>query len=244
MHLARLLAPVTLAAVMLQPQNVCAYRPFDLTDADVVEYRGVELEIGPVALQRSSEDLVLIAPSLIVNYGIRPRLELVLEGKNERSLRSSSDNLWRPQEFAASIKWLVRAGSLQGERGLSIATEPSVLLPGRDQPGVGAQVGVILSVLGPAGALHLNVVPGISRAHNLAGTIGIIAEGPFDWRIRPVGEWVAYEEVGAGWLVSMLYGFIVRAGEGCSFDGAIRAQRIQGLTTLEVRAGLTWSFGS
>ena len=122
--------------------------------------------------------------------------------------------------------------------------EPSLLLPGRDQAGVGAQVGVILSALWTAGALHLNVVPGMSRAHNPAGAIGIIAEGPFDWRIRPVGEWVAYEEFGAGWLGSMLYGFIVRAGDSCSFDGAIRGERIQGLTTLEIRVGLTWSFGS
>ena len=50
-------------------------------------------------------------------------------------------------------------------------------------------------------------------------------------------------ERGDGWLVSMLYGFIARAGEALSFDGAVRAERAAGRTTLEVRAGLTWAFG-
>src|SRR3954453_20304345 len=103
MRLTRSLIPLTLAAAMLAAPRVSAYRPFDQTDADVVAYRGLELEVGPVAFQRSSEDLVLVAPSLIVNYGIRPRVELVIEGKNERSLHASVDRRWRPQDFAASV---------------------------------------------------------------------------------------------------------------------------------------------
>src|SRR6185312_10979018 len=97
-------------------------------DADVVEPRGIELEIGPVALQRSSEELVLVAPSLVLNYGIAPRLELVLEGKNERVLGSAADHRWKPQELAVSIKGLIRRGSLQGEDGPSVALETSLLL--------------------------------------------------------------------------------------------------------------------
>jgi hypothetical protein len=235
---------LALATVTLLSREASAYRPFDQTDADVVEHHGVEIELGPVGLERSREELVLVAPALILNYGLLPRVELVVEGKNERTLRPSLDQRWRLRDLAVSIKGLVRRGSLQGADGLSIALEPSVLLPGQDQGGVGGQVGLILSLLGPVGALHLDAVPGVSRAHEAAGSIGVIAEGPFEWRIRPVGEWLAYGEVGAGWLVSMLYGFIAPAGDALAFDGAVRAERAAGRTALEVRAGLTWTFGT
>jgi len=243
MRLSNVVAALASGAALLLSAEASAYRPFDQTDAAVAEYRSIELELGPVSLARSSAELVLVAPALVVNYGIFSRAELVLEGKNERSLRSSSDERWRPQDLAVSIKALVRRGSLQGADGLSIALEPSVLLPGRDQGGVGGQVGVILSLLGPVGALHFNAVPGVSRAHAAAGSIGVIAEGPFAWRIRPVGEWLVYGERGDGWLFSMLYGLIARAGEALSFDGAVRVERAAGRTTLEIRAGLTWAFG-
>src|SRR3954447_11370925 len=225
MRFSSTLALATLGIATFLSRELRAYRPFDQTDADVIEHGRVEIELGPGAVGWSREELVLVAPSLVGNFGIRPGVELVLEGKNERTLRPSTDQRWRPQDIAVSLKGVVRRGSLQGEGGLSIALEPSVLLPGRDQGGVGAQVGAILSFLGPEGALHVNVVPGISRAHRAAGVLGVIAEGPYAWPIRPVGEWVAYEEVGAGWLVSMLYGFIAPAGKSFSFDGAVRAQR-------------------
>jgi hypothetical protein len=244
MRSSRTLALATLATATLVSREVKAYRPFDQTDADVVEHRGVEIELGPVGLERSREELVLVAPALILNYGIFPRVELVVEGKNERALRSSVDERWGLRDVAVSVKGLVRRGSLQAADGISIALEPSVLLPGQDQAGVGGQVGLILSLLGPVGALHFNAVPGVSRAHEAAGSIGFIAEGPFEWRIRPVGEWLAYGEVGAGWLVSMLYGFIAPAGDALAFDGAVRAERAAGRTALEVRAGLTWTFGT
>jgi hypothetical protein len=244
MRFSSTVAALTLGAAMLLSPRAGAYRPFDQTDAAVAEYRDVELELGPVALARSSAELVVVAPSLVINYGILPGAELVLEGKNERTLRPSLDTRWRPQDLAVSIKALVRRGSLQGADGLSIALEPTALLPGRDQSGVGGQVGVILSLLGPVGALHFNVVPGVSRAHAAAGSIGVIAEGPYGWRIRPVGESLAYGEAGDGRLVSVLFGFIARAGEALTFDGAILAERAAGRTILEVRAGLTWTFGS
>lgn len=239
--------PVTLmigaTATLLSPAAM-AYRPFDQTDADVAEHREVELELGPVALARSRDELVLVAPSLIINYGIFPRLELVVEGKNERTLRSPADRRWRPQDIAVSIKALIRRGSLQGQGGLSIALEPSLLLPGRGQSGAGTQVGIILSALAQAGALHLNIVPGMSRAHQAAGSIGVIAEGPHDWKVRPVAEGLVYGEVAGERLAAALCGFVASAGEALSFDGAVRSEWASGRTTLEVRAGLTWAFRS
>jgi hypothetical protein len=244
MRLSTVVALMMLGSATLLSPEARAYRPFDQTDADVAEHREVEIELGPVALARSSEELVLVAPSLVINYGFCPQFELVVEGRNERSLRPATERRWRPKDMAVSIKGLVRAGSLQGEGGLSIAVEPSVLLPGRNQSGVGTQVGLILSALWRAGTLHLNVVPGMSRAHDAAGSIGFIAEGPHDWKIRPVGEGLVYGEMSDAWLAALLCGFIARAGQALSFDGAVRTERAAGRTTLEVRAGLTWAFGS
>ena len=84
-----LAALAALAAILLMPRAAWAYRPFEQTDADVADLHCIELELGPVALRRSPAELVLAAPSLVVNYGIAPGVELVVEGQAERSLRPS-----------------------------------------------------------------------------------------------------------------------------------------------------------
>src|SRR5437868_2471169 len=113
------LVSVTFGAVA-PSSTAWAYRPFDQTDADVAPVHEVELEIGPVALQRSRDELIVVAPLLVVNYGLAPHIELVAEGRNERAFGAAADHRWRPQELALSIKAVVREGSLQGGRGPSI----------------------------------------------------------------------------------------------------------------------------
>src|SRR4051795_1335471 len=98
MRFSSTLAVATLGMATFFPGEARAYRPFDQTDADVVEHGRVEIELGPAAVGWSREELVLVAPSLVVNVGIRPGVELVLEGKNERTLRPSTDQRWRPQD--------------------------------------------------------------------------------------------------------------------------------------------------
>ena len=238
-------AAAALAVAALAPPAL-AYRPFDQTDADVAELHRWELEIGPVALRRSRDELILVAPSLILNYGAAPHVELVVEGKNERAVGhggADADRRWKPQELAVSIKAVVRRGSLQGEPGPSIAVEPSVLLPGRDQAGVGGQVGVIVSGAADAGALHFNLVPALSRTHAAAGTIALIAEGPRGWRVRPVAEGEYYKERSLMGVASMLAGIIGRGGESWTFDAAVRLEHAD-QNVVEGRAGVTWSFGS
>ena len=238
------LTSLTLVTVAVS-STAWAYRPFDQTDADVAQRHEVELEIGPVALRRSRDELIVVAPSLVVNYGLAPRIELVAEGRNERAFGSAgaaADHRWNPQELALSLKAVVREGSLQGEGGPSIALEPSILFPGRDQSGVGGQVGVIVSAAADAGALHFNVVPGLSRDHAAAGTIALIAEGPRTWRVRPVAEAEYYEERHRAGIFSALGGVIGRGGESWTFDAAVRLEHAD-QNIVEGRAGLTWSFG-
>ena len=72
--------------VMLFGAPASAYRPFDSTDAD-----------------------------LVVNAGLHPRLELVLEGRGLVSLERSPEHRYRIVDTALLAKLLARRGSLQGE---------------------------------------------------------------------------------------------------------------------------------
>src|SRR5215472_14675165 len=58
-----------------------AYRPFDGTDAAVVETGEIEVELGPVEYLRAGAERALLAPDLRINYGFIPRWEAALEGK-------------------------------------------------------------------------------------------------------------------------------------------------------------------
>jgi hypothetical protein len=58
-----------------------AYRPFDGTDAAVVETGEMEIELGPVEYLRARAERALLAPDLRINYGFIPRWEAALEGK-------------------------------------------------------------------------------------------------------------------------------------------------------------------
>ena len=68
--------------VALAPRAALAYRPFDGTDADVAERGEFELELGPLGYFRLGGTNFLIVPGAVLNYGILPRTELVLQGFN------------------------------------------------------------------------------------------------------------------------------------------------------------------
>jgi hypothetical protein len=76
----------------------------------------------------------LIAPAVVYNYGFAERWEMVLQTEVDSPPGSSSS-------FAASgafLKYVIQPGVLQGQNGISIATEFGPLLPGiNNDPGVG-----------------------------------------------------------------------------------------------------------
>src|ERR1700704_5853549 len=63
-----------------------AYRPFDLTDADVAKRHNFEIELGPAEFVGVDSEHSLRAPSLAINYGLATGRELVLEGANHVAL--------------------------------------------------------------------------------------------------------------------------------------------------------------
>ena len=232
---------VLLLAVALASRAL-AYRPFDQTDADVAEPHVMELEIGPLQFERSAGRTGYV-PTFILNFGAFPGWELVLDVAGSGTVAGPREAGEVSQlETGIAFKGVVRKGSLQGEPGPSIAVEPELLFPATAGPsGFGFAAGVIVSQRWPALTLHLNLVPAWSRAHNLAGQVGFIAEGPADWTVRPVGEvYVEAEHTVSGVTSSLLGGVIWRISPRVSTDAALRIGTVSGTGLVELRVGLTW----
>ena len=68
-------------AVAWTPVAAHAYRPFDGTDADVAEAGEFELELGPAHFYGQGPHHYVIAPATVLNLGLVPRLELVVDAK-------------------------------------------------------------------------------------------------------------------------------------------------------------------
>jgi hypothetical protein len=150
-----------------------------------------------------------------------------------------------PSQTAPSllVKGILREGVLQEQTGPSVALELGALLPGLPGPdGFGASSTLIVSERWPAATVHVNVEADLSREHHLDLLGGAIVEGPYTWRVRPVGEAYVEHEGAAGTVLSALGGAIWQLRDNLSFDAAARAAREDTLAVLEVRLGLTWAF--
>ena len=234
--------PLVVLFVVLPVRRAWAYRPFDQTDAEVAELHVIELEIGPLQFERSGGRTGWV-PTFIFNLGVIPDWELVIEADPSGTLAGPGEPAEVFQlEAGIAFKGVLRRGTLQGESGVSIAVEPEVLLPATAGPsGFGFAAGVIVSQRWPALTLHLNVVPAWSRAHNVSGLVGFIAEGPDAWTVRPVGEvYVEAEHAIPGVSTSLLGGLIWRISPSVSGDAALRVGTVSGTGLVELRVGLTW----
>jgi len=234
-----------LFSALALPMSARAYRPFNSTDAAVAGKGDVEIELGPLGLLEEGSDRSLVAPSVILNWGIAERWELVLEGRHFVHLGSAaSEPRLRVQDTALSLKTVLREGSLQEKSSVSVATEVGALLPAiNGESGAGAEAAVIASQRWDALSVHLNGAASWTRAHALGLFAGLIAEGPDAWAVRPVGEVFVEGEGDLPITVSWLAGAIWRLRENLSVDAALRLARTGGVDTTEIRAGLTWAFG-
>ena len=133
-----------------------AYRPFDGTDADVAAPHEVELEVGPLGYQFEASEHWLVAPALVLNYGLAPGFEAVLEGRQQWALAGPHHGEF--EDAALSLKSLLREGSLQDARGVSVALETGLLLPGSEHR-FGAHIASIFSWRWPALTLPRHLMP-------------------------------------------------------------------------------------
>ena len=223
--------------------NAQAYRPFDGTDAAVADSGDVEIELGPVEYQREGAERVLFAPDLRVNYGFRPEWEASVEGDLTHALSPDIPSTTLVGNIA-SLKTVLREGTLQQKAGPSIATEFDVLLPGvRDEPGAGVGLIGIVSQQWNRVTVHLNLEAALTRDQHADYIVDTIVEGPHDWPVRPVSEFFYERDVGQFETRSGLIGAIWQVKDNIAVDFAVRGARINDDTVGEIRAGVTFAFG-
>ena len=167
----------------------------------------------------------LVAPAVVLNFGLARRVELVLEAANYYALTSSTpgprDNLLDTQLTA---KIVLREGCLQEHAGLSVATELGLLLPQTGgESGLGATAsGIVSQCFGKTFTIHYNGAANLTRALNLDLFGSAILEGPKTWAIRPVAEFYVEREFNVGTTYSALLGVIWPCRENLDLDFAVR----------------------
>ena len=218
-----------------------AYRPFDGTDAAVADPGEVEIEFQPAGVISSEGQKTLIAPATVFNFGIVKDWEAVFEGLVQTPLTPSG-----PTSLSASgafLKYVLREGVMQDRPGPSIATEFGVLFPDSiGDTGFGARIDGIVSQRWEWGSVSFNLAGELTRDQKADLFSGVILEGPFKWKVRPVAEFFYEEEFGKAHTISGLIGAIWQVQDNLSFDVAFRHAMVNGAPVNEVRAGLTIGF--
>jgi hypothetical protein len=242
----RVLLPILVSAWCLDAH---AYRPFDGTDADVAELHELELELGPAGYYGVAGQTHDFVAGGVINYGLLPRVELVLQGFDFAPLDAQSG----PNRFIDTglfVKVVWREGCLQDQDGPSFATETGPLLPTvNDTKGFGAYAGSILSTcLGESLVVHWNVEAQIlPQTFDLDLFGGVILEPTASpSHVRPVAEFFVEHDFGGGGLqtYSGLFGAIWQVGAKFALDAALREAIFVGPNVTpasEVRAGFSWA---
>jgi opacity protein-like surface antigen len=236
------LAGLLASSLAAWPRGAAAYRPFDGTDAAVADVGEMEIELEPLGYQRDGSNRTLIAPAARFNYGFAEGWEAVLEGQAEHGLSGTNKRSVLVGN-SASLKGVLREGSLQDKPGPSVATEAALLLPGiGDEGGTGGSLTGIVSQQWPLVTVHLNLAATVTREQHGDYFISAIVEGPRDWPVRPVAEVFHERDFGTFRTTSGLIGAIWQVQRNLAFDAAFRHASINDHSQDEVRAGLTFSF--
>jgi hypothetical protein len=219
-----------------------AYRPFDGTDASVAEPGELEVEAGPSQFYRYGGHSYLVTPAGVLNLGFARDFEAIVDFSPFVALETvPGQRRVRLLGNDALVKWVLRHGVLQGERGISVAFEGGPLLPDvHGQNRFGAQARLIFSYAWPSFAVHFNEQADLGRSGNLALFSGVILEGPQRLMIRPVAELFVAKERRAGAAYSALLGAIWPFSAAVTFDAGLRLAREDDAGAVEARLGLTW----
>ncbi|HEX7667210.1 MAG TPA: hypothetical protein VF407_21915 [Polyangiaceae bacterium] len=227
-----------------------AYRPFDGTDADVAKTGEFELELGPVHYLREDRASYVLAPVTVLNLGIVPGVELVVDSRNQianlggAGSGPDSGHRFRTLDQDVFLKLVLRKGSLQeGHSGISVAFEGGPLLPGiHADDGFGASGNVILSQRFSWVTLHLNDILSYTRNDevDLFESL-VIVGGPEEWPVAPVAELYVDHTFGGSTVYSALGGVIWHADDTLDLDVAGRVGHVDdGTPQDEIRLGFTW----
>jgi hypothetical protein len=217
-----------------------AYRPFVSSDAAVADPGEVEIEFGYFNLERTGRQNTVTTPSIVVNYGVAKRLELVGEFRLQVS---PGVEITDP---ALSLKGVLKEGVLQEKPGLSIAVEAGPLLPSTvpHERGVGFEaIGMVSGKLEPV-TLHVNGGGGVNRNRGHAFAIwGVIGELPIHERLRLVAEVNGEATQGERPDNSALLGVIWRpTSKNLFLDAGVRRRISRAAPDWAVTLGLTFGF--
>ena len=228
------------AVVAGVPAVAHAFRPFDGTDSEVAEFGEFELEIGSAYTAQKADFAQLTLPAVVLNLGIWPRFELVLESNNQLAQRTAGGVKDQLSDTHAFIKAVLRRGFAQEQTGPSIAVEAGPWLPNANgEQGVGASANFIVSTLIQQSVFHLNLQGAYDLEHHVEVFGSLIGEGPRSLLVRPVTELVAQHAFGGATTYSALFGAIWRAHKTLDVDLAVRAATTDHVPMGQVRVGFT-----
>lgn len=223
-------------ALLLVPAVAEAYRPFDGTDAAVAASGELELELGPVQGVRIGGATAYL-PGLLFGAGVARDFEVLVDV-------TSAIGAGRDSAVASDfvVKHVLRHGGLQGGSGPSLAIEVGILFPTLPAEGTqtGAIAGAIASQVWDRITIHVNLAGVYDRRRALGPVASLIAEGPENWELQPVGE-LAAADVDVR-VLSLLGGVVWRTSAKVAFDAAVRVARIGERDAIEIRAGLSLAF--
>ncbi len=220
-----------------------AYRPFVSTDADVAEKREIEIELGLFGISQDTVTEEIIIPSLIINYGINEKWEVV--GEFDVQVYTETENRnFELKSPALFLKGILREGILQNMEGLSLAVEFGVLIPstlkGERNAGVEG-IGILSGKISKL-VYHFNFGGELDRENfDPYGIWGCILEYPVEDKYRLVGE------INGGFA---RHGFpensgligIVREVKDNDLDFGFRKGFSNDAANWEITTGITFSF--
>ena len=230
---------LTVLCAAFWPGPAAAYRPFDGTDAAVVDVGEVEIELQPAGVLHAGSQSTLAGPYAVVNYGFADRWEMVLQGAAQAPPDGAG-----PANVAngAFLKYVIQPGVLQDKLGPSIATEFGPLLPAIGGAGLGLSWTGIMSQRWEWGTVHLNIETNLAPDQRGELFFDAIIEGPIKWTVRPVFELYSDSVLNQSQTFSALVGAIWQVRDNLAFDVGLRCALVNGRPVNELRAGVTFGF--
>ena len=236
-------ALITALSITLIVGSAHAYRPFDLTDAEVAKRHNFEIELGPAEFVSVDADHSLRLPNLSINYGLATGRELTLEGANSFALQSTpGEPRAQREDLEMSMKQVLRRGSLQDAPGPSLAIEGALLVPNRDQQHLGGSANFILSSQSKLGASHFDLEGGRLPEGRNACSAGVIFEASDRFGLAPGIELKIEGVDGGAPEHSAILGLIYVPGEQAEYDVALRFAHSGDQEIFEIRCGFTFQF--
>ena len=179
-------------------------------------------------------------PKLGLNFGIAQGWEFIVEGEWERP-RAAGNNT-KDNVVALGVKKLLREGSLQGNSGLSVATEFTVVQTQSNGSDTGAVLALIIGGQWDWGAMYFNVATEQTPADEEELFLGIIIEGSGASVLRPVAELSFGQDFNQSEELAGLLGFIYEPTEALAFDFGLRRSHGDEGSETEFRLGVTFEF--